>query len=44
MSPQGFFDAIEMLAGEGQERLLSYATGNHRDPLPGFWTAVELVR
>lgn len=34
----GFFDAIEMLDGDGQRRLAQYAGGGRHDqPLPGFW-------
>ena len=43
VGPQGFFDAMEMLSDEGQNRLLAYAAGeHHRRPLPGFWTAAEI--
>ncbi|HUP68343.1 MAG TPA: site-specific DNA-methyltransferase [Acidimicrobiales bacterium] len=36
--PSAFFDAIEMLSGEGQQRLALYAKGGHGDrPLPGLW-------
>ncbi|MGH7424698.1 MAG: DNA-methyltransferase, partial [Candidatus Methylomirabilales bacterium] len=43
VGPKGFFDAIEMLAQEGQQRLAEYAKGGqHRRPLTGFWTAAEV--
>jgi site-specific DNA-methyltransferase (adenine-specific) len=42
LGPTGFFDAIEALDGEGCRRLARYAEGDHRRPLPGFWTAAEL--
>jgi site-specific DNA-methyltransferase (adenine-specific) len=39
-----FFDAVEMLAPEGQERLAKYAAGGHADrALDGFWTARDLT-
>jgi hypothetical protein len=43
--PASFFDAIEMLSDEGQDRLAKYASGGHADmPLEGFWTPDELKR
>jgi DNA modification methylase len=43
--PKAFFDAIEMLTVEGQERLAKYAVGDHHEmPEPGFWTPQELER
>ena len=39
-----FFDAVEMLAEQGRDRLGAYAGGGHqRLPLPGFWTERDLV-
>jgi DNA modification methylase len=41
--PKSFFDAIEMLSGEGQERLARYAQGGHSEiALPGFWKPRDL--
>jgi site-specific DNA-methyltransferase (adenine-specific) len=43
--PTAFFDAIEMLSTDGQERLAKYArTGHRHGPIPGFWTPAELER
>jgi site-specific DNA-methyltransferase (adenine-specific) len=43
--PSAFFDAIEMLADDGLDRLSAYAAGGHHDrPRPGFWTDKELAR
>jgi site-specific DNA-methyltransferase (adenine-specific) len=41
--PAAFFDAVDMLGDEGQERLAKYAIGGqqHR-PLTGFWTPQDL--
>jgi DNA modification methylase len=40
-----FFDAVEMLADEGRDRLGAYARGGHHLlPLPGFWTETDLAR
>jgi site-specific DNA-methyltransferase (adenine-specific) len=44
VGPQGFFDAMEMLAGETAARLAHYAGGDqHQMALPGFWTPAELA-
>lgn len=37
-----FFDAIAMLSDDGAARLRAYATGEHRAPLPGFWSEKDL--
>lgn len=43
--PDAFFDAIEMLAQDGLERLERYAKGGFTDnPQPGFWRAQDLAR
>ena len=43
VGPQGFFDAIEMLSDEGQQRLRTYAQGGQRlRPAPGFWSTAEI--
>lgn len=43
--PDAFFDAIELLADEGRERLERYAKGGFvDDPQPGFWTPDDLAR
>lgn len=43
--PGAFFDAIEMLSGEGRSRLEVYAKGGSRQrPRPGFWTVADLAR
>ena len=43
--PQAFFDAVELLADDGIERLRRYAKGGLTDrPQPGFWTAADLAR
>jgi DNA modification methylase len=43
--PDAFFDAIEMLSGDGRERLERYAKGGFtNNPQPGFWTAQDLSR
>jgi len=42
--PGAFFDAIEMLSDDGQARLVEYATGGHRCPLPGFWTEADVEK
>ena len=42
--PEAFFDAIEMLADRGRERLRLYAKGGYdQDPQAGFWTAADLA-
>ncbi len=42
--PGAFFDAIEMLSGEGRERLRRYAKGGMASqPLPGFWSEADLA-
>jgi len=41
--PGAVFDAVDMLADEGRERLRNYAKGGHAGrPLPGFWTDADL--
>ena len=42
--PTAFFDAIEMLAPDGQARLARYAEGGNDVPLPGFWTEKDIAR
>jgi DNA modification methylase len=43
--PDAFFDAIELLAADGRERLARYAGGGFtKDPLPGFWSDADLAR
>ena len=43
--PAAFFDAIELLADDGAERLKRYAKGGlTAEPLPGFWSDSELAR
>jgi site-specific DNA-methyltransferase (adenine-specific) len=42
--PKAFFDAIEMLSGEGMARLRRYAAGGHDVPLAGFWNEADLRR
>ncbi len=43
--PDAFFDAIDMLGDDGQQRLALYAKGAMTgDPQPGFWTAADLAR
>jgi site-specific DNA-methyltransferase (adenine-specific) len=42
--PGAFFDAIEMYDEAGLARLASYATGEHKLPLLGFWTEADLAR
>jgi site-specific DNA-methyltransferase (adenine-specific) len=43
VGPRGFFDAIEMLADEGRDRLAHYAhAGTQTGPRVGFWTAADL--
>lgn len=43
VGPRGFFDAVEMLAGDGAARLAHYAAGGHHHrPRPGFWSAAEI--
>jgi DNA modification methylase len=43
--PDAFFDAIELLAADGRERLARYAAGGFtKDPLPGFWSDADLAR
>src|SRR5205807_9367257 len=43
--PEAFFDAIEMLSREDQERLAEYAAGGNQDrPLPGFWSEQDISR
>ena len=43
--PRAFFDAVEMLSAQGQERLRGYAQGGRHDaPLTGFWTDNEIAR
>ena len=43
--PDAFFDAVEILADDGRQRLARYASGRHTDePLLGFWTASDLAR
>ena len=40
----GFFDAVELLSGDGQERLQAYAAGGRHDrPEPGFWAPRHLA-
>jgi site-specific DNA-methyltransferase (adenine-specific) len=42
---RAFFDAVEMLATDGQARLGVYARGGrHTQAIPGFWTEGELAR
>jgi hypothetical protein len=44
VGPGGFFDAIELLADEGRDRLAHYARlGGQAGPQVGFWTAAELA-
>jgi DNA modification methylase len=43
--PHAFFDAVELLADDGIERLRRYAKGGlTNNPQPGFWTAKDLAR
>lgn len=43
--PAAFFDAIQMLSTEGQQRLAVYAAGGRQGyPLPGFWAEKEIAR
>ena len=43
--PNAFFDAVEMLSGDGRERLKQYGKGGHTgEPLAGFWTTADLDR
>jgi site-specific DNA-methyltransferase (adenine-specific) len=43
--PATFFDAVELLSEDALDRLTKYAGGGCRVvPLPGFWTARDLVR
>ena len=43
--PNAFFDAVEMLSGDGRDRLKRYGKGGHtRGPLAGFWTTADLDR
>ena len=43
--PGAFFDAIDVLSGEGRRRLERYAGGGRTgEPLAGFWTPAELRR
>lgn len=42
--PEAFFDAVEMLSDDGQQRLAAYATGRHAVPLTGFWTERDIDR
>ena len=42
--PRAFFDAIEMLSGDGRERLERYAEGKPGEPLPGFWSPTDVAR
>ncbi len=43
--PAAFFDAIDILATEGRERLRRYGKGGCADRAqPGFWTAADLAR
>lgn len=37
-----FFDAVAMLSDDGAARLRAYASGEHRAPLPGFWSDEDL--
>jgi site-specific DNA-methyltransferase (adenine-specific) len=40
----GFFDAVELLSADGQERLRTYAAGaGHHRPVPGFWAPRHLA-
>jgi site-specific DNA-methyltransferase (adenine-specific) len=42
--PDVFFDAVDLLADAGLERLTTYARGGSRtSPLPGFWTPADLT-
>ncbi len=42
--PHAFFDVVEMLSATDGERLRRYASGGqHRVPLPGFWSEAELT-
>jgi DNA modification methylase len=42
---EAFFDAVEMLSGEGRSRLEAYAQGGrHEVPMPGFWTEEDVDR
>lgn len=39
-----FFDAVEMLADDGQRRLEHYARGgHHKTPVAGFWTEQDVA-
>ena len=38
------FDVVDILSPEGRERLSRYATGEHEQPLPGFWRPSDLNR
>lgn len=41
--PMAFFDAVQMLSEEDQQRLRIYSQGGHADrPLPGFWSEKEI--
>jgi site-specific DNA-methyltransferase (adenine-specific) len=41
--PATVFDVIELLDGDGMERLAKYAAGGaHERPVPGFWSARDL--
>jgi DNA modification methylase len=42
IGPGFIFDVIELYDPAGQERLRQYASDANADPLPGFWTAVDL--
>jgi DNA modification methylase len=41
--PGTIFDAVDLLAPEAQRRLVAYAQGRQRAPLPGFWSTTDLA-
>ena len=43
VGPYTVFDAIPMFDEEAVERLVRYANGGMKDPLPGFWKAKEIT-
>lgn len=43
VGPKSIFDAIELLDPAGLDRLHQYAAAATPSPLPGFWTADDLV-